>query len=202
MKKSNTLKFSSNKEDDNIETVLGINDIIKEWLKSIELPFESQNTSIKNFEFKNQLGFIPQKHNRGGLDLIAISDIAYITVSDKHIGLPINSWIDDWLNEIDKIIALYYPELHPKTNEFSDKVQKYCNDNHLFIVWRVRAMYAGNGVLRIYAGFDKDIRYLRWNSEADFKAKIHFKTLSGLKRQLSRLTKKIEKSQIKTEKQP
>lgn len=203
MKKSNVLKFSAIKDTDNIETVAGLNEVLKTWLESLALPWDAHSVSIENFEFKRRDGFIPHRHNCGGVDLFTCTDVASLIGSGEHFGLSIESWVDDQWNDANDEIAKQSPELHAKSDndngEFFDACYEYCSGDYSSIGWKVRAMYEGNGVLKIYAGYDKDAPYFREGLN-DFETEIRFKTLSGLERQLNALTKKVEDSQNETQK--
>lgn len=200
------LKFSGIKETDNFETVEGLDAVLRDWLDSLTEPFEPQSKSVDAFEFKRRDGFIPHRHNCGGLDMILITDVSSLIGSGYHFGLKIEQWVDDQWNQANEEIAKDEPELHAASNTdkgrdaFFDRVYEYCSGDYSAIAWRVRCMYEGNGVLKIYAGYDKDAPYFRWSGEVDFETEVRFKTLSGLKRQLDRLTKKVVASQDEAKK--
>lgn len=193
------LKFSGIKETDNFETVEGMDEILRDWLEGLTEPFEPQSKSIDAFEFKRRDGFIPHRHNCGGLDLLVISHVAGLMGSGSHFGLKIEQWVEDsWDNaraELKRQAEERGETVDTDSDSFFDDVYQYCSNDYETIGWRVRCMYEGNGVLMVYVGYDKDAPYFRWNDVAEFKAKITFKTLSGLKRQLDRLSKKVVESQ-------
>lgn len=195
MTKSKVLKFQGIKELDNIETHEGLNEVIKTWLESLTMPFEAQSESIENFEFRSRDGFSAHRHNCGGLDLIAITDIAGMMGSGSHFGTAIESWVEsNWDNTRNDLIK-DNPEMDHESDEFYDLVYQSCSGDYDTVAWRVRVMYEGLGVLKIYAMYDKDAPYFRFNSPVLFETEVRFKTLSGLERQLNALTKKVEASQ-------
>ena len=60
------------------------------------------------------------------------------------------------------------------------------------VAFRVRAMYEGNGVLKVFVGFDYDAPYFRWKNSAKKEYEIKFKTLKDLEKKLNKLLKQIE----------
>jgi hypothetical protein len=197
----NLIKFDAyNKELDNVETVQGLNETLKEWLESLSMPFEVQTQSLENFEFRRRDGFIPHSHNRGGLDLIGITDISGLMGSGSHFGTAIESWVETSWDDTRNDLIKDNPKMDHESDEFFDLVYQSCSGDYDTVAWRVRVMYEGNGVLSIYAGYDKDAPYFRWNDGVSFETQLTFKTISGLKRQLKALTKKVEDSQNETEK--
>ncbi len=195
MKKSNVLKFSGQKESDNIETIPGLNDTLKEWLETLSMPFESHSTTIENFEFQSRSGFIAHRHNCGGLDLMALSDVASLMGSGEHFGTVIEQWTEKAWDYNREYVAKENPTVDAESDEFYDLTYSASSGDYDAIAWRVRVMYEGNGVLRIYTMFDKDAPYFRFDSDCQLETEIRFKTISGLERQLKALTKKVEDSQ-------
>lgn len=184
---------------DNIDTTIGLKEIIKDFIDSIELkvPFEGHNQT-EELEFWSRSGFAAFNSNRGGFDLINISNISHIINSGEHIGKTIQDYVDkiykneikDLLKEVPQLKENYSDEFY---NELDSRLQNEYND----IAWRVRIMYNGNKTLTIYAGYDKDAPYFRWREKADIELVIRYKTLNGLKRQLKDITEKIIRSQLK-----
>lgn len=195
------LKFSGIKETDNVETHEGLRETIREFLENLSHPFESQTYSVDEFEFKRRDGFIPHRHNCGGLDLLAITDVAGLMGSGEHFGTKIESWTekqwDDARDDLKKQADDAGEEVDTDSEEFYDSVYEYCSGDYSAIGWKVRVMYEGNGVLKVYAGFDKDAPYFREGLN-DFEAEIKFRTISGLARKLQALAKKVEASQNET----
>lgn len=194
---SRVLKFNYDKETDNIETVQGLNDAVQSWLDSLSMPFDAV-ASIENFEFRSRDGFSAHSHNRGGQDLICITSIAYLMGSGEHLGLSIEDWTEKQWDETRKHVKQNQPELDTDSDAFYDATYEACTGDYDCIAWRVRVMYEGQGVLRVYAGYDFDAPYFRWNKSPSFETEIRFKTISGLNRQLKALTKKLEASQNET----
>lgn len=205
MKNSNVLKFSGLKETDNVETVEGLAETIKDWLETLATPFDGYSTSIEPFEFRSRDGFAAHSHNKGGFDLFTMTSISHLVGSGEHFGLKIESWVEESWNRANEAVAESDPELHAASNTdkgrdaFFDAVYEYCQDDYETVAWKVRVMYEGNGVLKVYAGFDKDAPYFREGLN-DFEAEIKFRTISGLERKLKALTKKVEASQNEAKK--
>lgn len=195
-----TLKFSGFKETDNFET-LNLDATIRDWLETVKLPFEPSTKNIEAFEFRRRDGFIPHSHNCGGLDLFADTTVAYLMGSGEHFGTVIEQWTEDAWDDARKDLLERATEdgetVDVDSDEFYDDTYRYCSDEYLGIAWRVRVMYEGNGRLTVYAGYDTDAPYYRFRGKFAhlFEETIQFKTLSGLKRQLERMTKRLEASQ-------
>lgn len=192
-----TLKFeSTSKESDNIETVDGLKEVIVDWLESLDDPFHGDgNQSIDDLEFRSRDGFLANHYNRGGVDLINITSISHLIGSGHHLGLSIEDWVSESEEANFKFVKESHPEMDTESEEFHNKVYEMGLDDYDTVAWRIRVMYEGSGVLCVYAGYDKDAPYFRWNSKSDVNFEIKFKTLSGLKRQLKALSKKIEGAQ-------
>lgn len=191
-----------NKDHDNVETVKGLNAALKSWLETLSMPFDGYNKSIENFEFRSRDGFAAHSHNRGGLDLFIQTNVSYLMGSGEHFGLEIESWTEkSWDNARAELLTRdEYKNMDTDSDEFFDAVYEYCNDEYEGIAWRVRVMYEGQGVLRIYAGYDKDAPYYRWSGAELFEAEVNFKNIPELKRKLRALTKKVEDSQNESQK--
>ena len=183
----------SSKELDNIDTMQGLAPILKEFLEGINEPIEAWNESkIEPLEYISKSGFAAFDSNRGGFDLMLISDVASIYWAG-HQGLSIDSTIDKRYDEIVNEIR----EADPSLSE--DEVWELADDSARGecegIAYRVRVMYRGNNTLSVFAGYDFDAPYFRWNSKPDIDLDINFKTLKGLKAQLKKIAKQIEKAQ-------
>lgn len=194
------LKFSGIKETDNFETH-GLEAIIRDWLQhDVSTPFDA-SVKIEPFEFKRRDGFIPHSHNKGGLDLYTITAVSYLMGSGEHFGTAIEQWTEDSWDRARKDLLEQAKErgetVDADSDEFYDSVYDYCSDDYETVAWRVRVMYEGNGKLTVFAGYDTDAPYFRFSGPFSslFEQSITFKTLSGLKRQLERMTKALEASQ-------
>lgn len=194
------LKFSADKETDNFETQK-LDEVIREWLDGLSMPFEGWGLSVEAFEFRRRDGFIPHSHNRGGLDLFIQTTVSSLMGSGEHFGTAIEQWTEDSWDAARKDLLEQAKErgetVDTDSDSFYDDTYSYCNDDYEGVAWRVRVMYEGNGRLTVYAGYDTDAPYYRFSGEYShlFEQSITFKTLSGLKRQLERMTKKLEASQ-------
>lgn len=190
------LKFTGEKQTDNIETVSELNDTLKEWLETIDMPFDDvSELSIENFEFRSRDGFSAHSHNKGGLDLITVTTIDRLVGSGEQSGLEIEKWVDTQYDETYKQVVEDNPTLDSQSDEFYNELDaSFCNDYDA-VAYRIRAMYEGDGVLRIYSGYDKDAPYFRFKGAVSFEVEIKFKTISGLKRQLKAVKNKLEKAQ-------
>lgn len=197
------IKFGTDKETDNIET-LGADQVIRDFFDSLKMPFDGDMTSIEGFEFKRRDGFIPHSHNRGGFDLFTQTTVSRLMGSGEHFGTAIEQWTEDSWDEGRKHVKESSPELDPDSDEFYDATYSACSGDYDGIAWRVRVMYEGNGKLSVFAGYDTDAPYYRFSGKFSslFEQTITFKTLSGLERQLQRMVKKLEASQdaVKTAK--
>lgn len=196
------LKFKSYKEYDNVETIPQLKETLKEFLLNIEQPFEHcgpQNKLIEELEFRSRSGFFAFDHNRGGFDLLFITNIGSLIGSGEHMGLKIEKRVTADYNLHYNDIKENNPQLNEENGNNLDKlyelIDRVTYDDYSGIAWRVRIMYEGSGILKLYAGYDFDAPDFRWNNAADFETEIKFKTLTGLKSQLKKLIKTIEKSQ-------
>lgn len=195
------IKFGYNKETDNVET-LDLLPIIRNFLENISEPFETYLTKddqLSELEFKSMSGFLAHGHNRGGMDLIVITDVMSLVASGAHMGLSVENKINKDYDEAWEDAKNEHPELSEDKQEDLEQLHNYVDEltsgEYNQIAWRVRVMYEGQGVLKIYAGYDFDAPYFRWNSAAQFEAIINFKTLTGLESKLNKLISKIEKTQ-------
>ena len=179
--------------EDNIDSVPELKETVRDWLENITHPFESYATQIEELEYKRRDGFIPHSWNNGGLDLILISDIGGLVGSGEHFGLSIESWVDGHYNEACE--NAIKEGLVDGSDDYYEHVDANTRSEYDAVAYRIRVMYEGEGVLKVYAGYDKDAPYFRWNSKDEFETEINFKTISGLKRQLKALTKKVEAAQ-------
>lgn len=178
------------KSEDNIETVAGLKEALTDWIQSLSQPFNDGNIQVEELEYLSRSGFFAHSHNRGGVDLINITSRSFLIGSGEHFGLIIEDQITESENEDYKRIK----EENPKASdeEISDMVYESGQDDYESVAFRVRAMYEGDGVVCIHAGYDNDAPYFRWSGKTHFEKEIKFKTISGLKRQLKALTKKVE----------
>lgn len=174
---------------DNIDTKRGLKKAIKEFMESIVNPFEVCHESIEEIEYISRDGFMAWDENRGGIDLMQFNNIPGLIGSGGHCGLIIEDKVqklyedsiqsmraDNPLMSGDEVEEAYYTE----ANEYED------------IAYRVRAIYNGNKTLTVFAGFDFDAPYFRWDAKADFEKVISFKTINDLKKQLTPLIKELE----------
>lgn len=182
------------KDTDNFET-RGLEPVLRDWLEGIELPFDATGVGIDTIEFRPRSGFIPHSHNHGGMDLFADTTVSYLIGSGEHFGLGIESWVQDVWTRAYKELGSEHPELGEDSDELFDKVYEDCGDDYSGIAWRIRAMYEGDGVLTVYAGYDFDAPYYRWDNGADFEATIEFKDLDDLADKLQKLSKRVVASQ-------
>lgn len=199
MKQSKLVYDKYDKSVDTIETVKGLSEAIREFLESLSLPFDGYSVDIRKFEFKSRDGFSAHSHNRGGLDLFTETSIRYLISGGEHHGLKCEQFVQESYDADYEQVRKDNPSIDWNTDkgaeELLDKVDEYMDSEYGAVAWRVRCMYEGQGVLRVYCGYDTDAPYYRWNDKANFETEIKFKTISGLKRQLKALVKKIEGAQ-------
>lgn len=178
--------METTKENDNVNTVLGLKETIQEWLESLEMPFEGwDKPRIDELEFESRDGFHANSWNRGGLDLFHVTDIRSLTGSGEHIGLSIENWVNEQHEESCKDALA--KGLKEQTEEFYDFVDERTGGEYDCVAYRIRVMYEGNGVLKIYAGYDKDAPYFRWREKAEVEHEINFKSIKELKKKLAKL---------------
>lgn len=193
------LKFTGMRESDNFETH-EFETIVREWLETVSMPFEA-SVKVEPFEFRRRDGFIPHSHNMGGLDLYTITDVAGLMGSGSHFGTAIEQWTENSWDAARKDLLEQAKErgetVDVDSETFYDETYQYCSNEYETVAWRVRVMYEGNGKLTVFAGYDTDAPYFRFSGPYSslFEQSVNFKTLSGLKRQLERMTKKLEASQ-------
>lgn len=183
---------NTEKSEDNIETVAGLKEALTEWMESLEMPWTDGIDNTEELEWQSRSGFHAHNHNRGGMDRISIVSLYQLIGSGDHYNTAIKDKVEKDHESNHKNVAESHPTLDPESEEFRDIVDEYSQDDYDAYAFRVRAMYEGEGVVCIHAGYDLDAPYFRWNSKAEFTHEIKFKTIAGLKRQLKSLTKKIE----------
>lgn len=182
------------REYDNVD-VKGLQPIIRAFLESIELPFEDINTQFSDIEYNHRDGFIPYRHNRGGMDLISYTNIHQLIGSGDHMGLTIHKWVDDQYKDSWKSVQESYPDLEPHSETFYEKLDALNYDYYSGLAYRVRVMYEGENTITVYSGYDTDAPYYRWSDPVEFEKTIKFKNKTDLKAKLKSLLPKIRKVQ-------
>lgn len=183
-----------NKSVDTVDTVPGLKNALMEFVESIPLPFEDDyNREPEELEYQSRDGFGAHSHNRGGIDRLAVSNIRYLVGGGTHYGLKIEEHVQESYDETADLVEKENPKL--EGDELYQAVDEAFDSEYDAVAYRIRVMYEGQGVVRVYAGYDLDAPYFRWNNAADFEAEIKFNTISGLKRQLKALITKIVKAQ-------
>lgn len=175
---------------DNVETKKLI-PIIKAFLEKVDINFETIETISEEFEWKSRDGFSAHDHNRGGMDLIAITNNSYLKGSGTHIGTSIETYVEGSYNDSLVSIKEEFPELAEDSNEFYEKIDEMESDEYSGQAFRIRVMYEGNNIMRVYAGWDHDAPYYRWSNKPEFEKTIKFKNKRDLKTKLNKLLKKI-----------
>ena len=186
-------RYKESLNEDTIDSIPDLKETIKDWLETIKEPFESYHKSIEELEYLRRDGFIPHSWNKGGLDLISITDIRSLVGSGYHCGLSIQDWVDDQYNEACE--NAIKEGLEDGTEEFYDHVDECTSSEYDAIAYRIRVMYEGESVLKIYTGYDKDAPYFRFKGKVDLDLEVNFKSIPELKKKLAKLTKKVEKNQ-------
>ena len=181
---------NTNKKEDNVNTK-NLLPLIKEFLEKVDINFDSMNTTIEEFEFESYSGFSAFHHNRGGMDLIAITTNGYLIGSGTHIGTSIEKQVEDSYSAICK--QAVEEGLVDGTDKFYERVDSYQNDDYSGQAFRVRLMYEGDNTLVVYAGWDDDAPYFRWSNKPELEKTIKFKNKRDLKTKLNKLLKKISK---------
>lgn len=190
------IKFGKGKELDNIDTVKGLKKVLTDWIETVELPFDDFTAKVDELEYISRDGFSAFEANRGGVGLFTLSTVSYIMGSGSHFGTRIESYVESSFEDTKEFVKSENPNLN--SEQLWDKAYDALDSDYDSVGYHIRAMYRGDGVLEIFAGFDTDAPYFRWNDSAEFEATIKFKTLSGLKRQLKKITKRLQASQLTT----
>lgn len=182
--KAKTDKYGPN--GDNVETK-NLIPIIREFLESIDAPFDPMHVAIEEIEWQSRDGFIAHGHNRGGMDLLAYTDIAslYGSGAPESISDYVQEQWDQTCNKIEK----ENPELTQE--EVFDKAYEETSCEYSALAWRIRVMYEGENQLMVYVGWDKDAPYFRWNEKAQSEYQINFKDNDDLVKQLTQLALNI-----------
>lgn len=217
----NTQEYRSRQHNGYLDDHAEIKAVIHDWLEGLELDrygVAYDKPRLEEIECRSRDGFIAHSHNRGGFDLEYLSqvsscvgsgcgpDLAAIdksadwaygaalewfkeTKADEIQGLP-----DDKLNYHD-LCELGRSDL---AEWLAESEYEHMNTP---VWWGVRAMYEGqdeNGIhtLSIYASGNVSEYYgfAGKGSETKAQHEIRFRTASGLRRQLERLTKKVERA--------
>lgn len=171
-------KLITDKVLDNVETKK-LNPIFKEWLESLDMPWNDGNTTIEEFEYRSRDGFSAHDHNRGGVDLINITSVAYLIGSGEHFGLA----VEDYVSKQDNPNAT--------EEELFDIAWEYNSGEYDDVAYRVRVMYTGNNTVEIFIGYDTDAPYFRWNDKPIQEIVINFKNKTDLKKQLNKIKLKV-----------
>ena len=178
----------SSKDTDNVETKKLL-PIFKTFLEGLDIRVDG-HTSIEEFEFRSRDGFSAFDHNRGGVDLIVITDNASLIGSGYHMGTSIEKHVEETFNETQDQVRNDNPDFTDE--EVFDKTYEIESDEYAGQAFRVRLMYEGDGVLVVYAGWDHDAPYYRWSNSPELEIEIKFKNKTELKAKLKKIAKKIE----------
>lgn len=182
--------MNTSKEKDNVETK-GLLPVIKGFLEDINIGFDPDYSTIEDFEFKSRDGFSAFEHNRGGMDLLVITTTASLIGSGYHMGTSIEEKVEKQWNDTFDEVQKENPNM--SDDELSELVYELESDEYSGQAFRVRVMYEGNNTLRVYAGWDNDAPYYRWNNKPEFEKTIKFKTKRDLKTKLNKCLKAISK---------
>lgn len=181
-------KAKTDKASDNVETK-NLIPIIREFLESIDPPFDAMHVTIEEIEYWSRDGFIAHGHNRGGMDLIAFTDIASLIGSGYHSGKSIEKHVED----------IYYKDFEENKkdnpNLSEEDIYEMTNEqnscDYSMLAWRIRVMYEGDNRLIVYVGWDKDAPYFPWKDKAESEHEINFKDNDDLIKQLTQLALNI-----------
>lgn len=177
------------KYEDNIDTI-GVKDLLEEFMNEIEIPIEENFKKIIELEYISRDGFYAHSWNRGGFDLICITPMRYILgsgIAPSHVHAKCQEVENEAIDEILKD----NPQIDDTSDEFYQKLDDYMTSEYNEVAFRVRCMYEGNGILKIYAGFDFDAPYFRWRDVAKNEFEVTFRNRTELKNKLKKILKKI-----------
>ncbi len=177
----------TDKNNDNVDTK-GLIPLLTEFVNNVDNNFDGYKT-IDTIEYQRCDGFIPFDHNRGGIDLILITNNAFLIGSGYHFGTSIETKVEASYNKTEDEVRKENPTLSDE--EIHDKVFEIEADDYSGQAFRVRIMYEGDNTLTVFAGWDDDAPYYRWSNKAEFEKTIEFKNKSDLKTKLNKLLKKI-----------
>lgn len=175
------------KSIDNVETKKLV-PILEQFLEKIDLSFEG-STEITELEYISRDGFSAFDRNRGGMDLICITDNASLICSGYHCGTSIETEVNESFDNTCKKVKEDNPEFtEDRVFEEAYNIESDVCSGQAF---RVRLMYEGENTLVIHAGWDKDAPYFRWSNASELEAVIKFKNKNDLKTKLNKILKKI-----------
>lgn len=172
-----------------------LSNMIKGWISSLDLSHDLMQRDVEPLECMSRDGFYAASHNCGGFDLIAFTDLSYCHGSGYSFGMG---------KQVDKFIKsnLELASDHCKTNNITDDEKRYEVEDEFMTepVWvGVRCMYEGvdsKGIhtLMVYCGGNISEYYGPFQSGSTtlIEFEIRFKTASGLRRQLSNITNKVQ----------
>lgn len=189
MSKLKRIQFSGNKYyGDNFDDISGLKEVCRDFLNNVmNNDHRLYGSNIDELEYKSRDGFIAYNHNCGGLDLITIHYM--IDIQYEGLGTSQDEKIEKLINEKLNMVK--------RENFENSEVFEQAQDDIFCSVYdaiglRIRIMYQGNGVLKIYTEVDFDAPYFRFRDQASQTYEIKFKTIAGLKTQLKKITKKID----------
>lgn len=190
-KNSTTTKELDNVRTKKLEKLLG------EAVTGLDLGIDFHSINISELDFERYDGFIPHAHNRGGIDLIAITTIGSLVGSGEHIGTKAETYAEESYNDDWNQIVKDNPELNQEIE--SDLEQLYnlqgdsLYDDYNGLAFRIRIMYEGDGEMCVHSGWDEDAPYFRWKCNTDLVQEIKFKTKKELRVKLKKAIAKAIK---------
>jgi len=177
-----------NRETDNVDTK-GLLPTFRQFVESIDMPVDGFVVEVKDMEWQRRDGFIPADHNRGGIDLIVVTDIASMIGSGTHTGTTIDEFCEKEYWGCYEYVKANNPELDEE--EILDTTDGIMSDDYCHLAWRVRIMYNGNNQVSVYVGWDTDGPYFRWKRQHDSEYQIQFTDSQDLTKKLVQLALEI-----------
>jgi hypothetical protein len=195
--------------------------VVRDWLQSLELDHHHiafDAGRIEELECRARDGFWPHSHNRGGFDLMYMTDLdaCYGSGCGPNFGEidgAIESGLRDSLEAFKREHASDLAGISDDLITYSDLYEMGRSDLataldeyqrqwlNTPVWWGIRCMYEGadeRGVhtLMVYCGANISEYHNAFQKGSATLAEfeLRFKTASGLRRQLQRLTSKVNKA--------
>lgn len=194
-----------------------LSQVVRTWLESLSLDPHGaayDEPRLEEIECRGRDGFIPHSHNRGGFDLQYLSEVSTchggcigpnLTGIDRDVQLAYEyakEWFHDKYPDI-LVSDIDYGTLYGKgLGNLAEELSEAEHENmNTPVWWGVRCMYegadeTGTHTLVVYASGNVCEYHdaFQNGSETLGQWELRFKTASGLRRQLERLTSKVTKA--------
>lgn len=163
----------------------GLLPVLESFMKKIqsEISDPFYHDKIQELEFISRSGFSAHGHNRGGLDLIAFTDVG----SCYGGGYDYSDATEQWQNAFDQIKA---ENKELSEDDVFEKTLEYCSNEYMTMAYRVRVMYEGENQVCVHFGWDHDAPYFRWRNNAE-QIEITFTSKRDLAKKLNAIVKQV-----------